>query len=469
MNVCIVTSKHVSYNPRVVKEADALSSAGHDVTVVTVCNNCAQAALDEGIMATRSWRLLTVNYRKQGFLETFRWLWFGIRQRLFSDYFTGITLGFGLAERGQGREYPELRRLACSLKADLYIAHHAECLGAAYAAARKHDARFAFDAEDFHSGMFAAPITEYVPAEFDLRKLLEESDHRPKGAEQRRIEYLERKYLPHCDHMTAASDGIGEAYSLKYDLPCPTTILNVFPLEKLPKHDKVANQAQDSIHHSPFTIHSLQGSIHHSPFTIHKLYWYSQVIGPGRGLEEAVQALALLVTPCELHLRGMPLPGFVEQLTALAVSLGVGERLIIHPPCPPDDLIAEAARYDVGLALENSVELNRLICVTNKIFTYMNAGLAIIATDTPGQRGIMAQAPDAGLSCRMNDVESLAMAVNRLLESPELLTSFRKESRRAAEERFNWRVESDTLVRLVGTNHKSFNAKTPRHRDAKNV
>lgn len=48
MNICIVTSKHISYNPRVVKEADALTKAGHTVIVVTVCNHREQALLDEG-------------------------------------------------------------------------------------------------------------------------------------------------------------------------------------------------------------------------------------------------------------------------------------------------------------------------------------------------------------------------------------------------------------------------------------
>jgi glycosyltransferase involved in cell wall biosynthesis len=179
------------------------------------------------------------------------------------------------------------------------------------------------------------------------------------------------------------------------------------------------------------------------------LYWYSQVIGPGRGLEDAVNALALLERPCELHLRGSSLPGYDEQLTTLAAKLGVIDSLFIHPPCPPDDLIREAARYDIGLALENTVELNRLICVTNKIFTYMNAGLAIVASDTPGQRGIMAQAPDAGLVCRMNDAESLAAAVNSLISDPNRLKEMQKASRLAAENRFNWEIESRKLLKMM--------------------
>ncbi len=451
MKICIVTFRHISYNPRVVKEADTLTFIGHDVSVVTVCNNSAQTILDDVIMASRTWRLLTIKSRKQGDIEMFRWLLTGIRQRLFVNYLSSITLECGVAERAQGREYPELRRIACSVKADFYIAHHAECLGAAYAAAKQHNARFAFDAEDFHSGMFASSMSDSLPNELKIKKLLEQSERQHKCAEQKRIEYLERKYLPLCDYITAASDGIGEAYAIKYNLPLPTTILNVFPLETLSvRTDEPVDGAKDFIHHSPFTIHdpqTLKSKIEN--LKPKKLYWYSQVIGPGRGLEEAVEALALLQHPCELHLRGTSSEPFVTELTRLATKLGVQDRLFFYPPCSPDDLIAEAAQYDIGLALENTVEMNRLICVTNKIFTYMNAGLAIIATDTIGQRGIMAQAPDVGLLCRMNDAESLAAAINCLLESPELFVKCRLASRRAAEERFNWEVESGVVVGLI--------------------
>lgn len=426
MNICIVTSKHVSYNPRVVKEADALSAAGHAVTVVTVCNHHEQARLDEGVMATRGWRLLTVNSRRQGVGERCRWLWMALRQRLFAKVLSRFTLRCGIAERAAGREFPELRRLAGTVAADLYIAHHAEALGAAWAAARRHGARFAFDAEDFHSGMFSpvpAPPAG-APLEESVRQLLAIAAGQPKGREQRCVEFLEQTYLPRCDYLTAASDGIGLAYALKYGLPRPTTILNVFPLGNTESDVTVARQP------SP-------------PF---KLYWYSQVIGPGRGLETAVEALPLLAAPCELHLRGTAQPDYVAQLQERAAELEVAGRLFLHPPCPPDDLVREAARYDIGLALENAVELNRLICVTNKIFTYLNAGLAVVASDTPGQAGIMAQIPQAGAVCRMNDAQSLAAAVNGLVAAPGKLAEARRAARRAAEERFCWEREAEKLV-----------------------
>jgi len=425
---------HVSYNPRVVKEADALSAAGHEVTVVTVCNNRDQALLDKGVMAKRTWQLLTVNCRKQGLVERWRWLRFALRQRFHTILLESLTPRLGIAERALCREYPELHALARSVPADLYIAHHAGTLGAAWSASHRHGGRFAFDAEDFHSQMFNAPAMSILDGHGSVRQLLAASEDQPKNAEQRRIEYLERKYLRRCDYITAASDGIGEAYAIKYGLQRPTTILNVFPLE--PDSGRLVD------------LHDSLGAELSAVAPI-RLYWYSQVIGPGRGLEEAVTALSLLRVPCELHLRGSAQADFVEKLLSLASRLGVLDRVRLHPPCPPDSLIEAASCNDIGLTLENGVELNRLLCVTNKLFTYMNAGLAIVATDTPGQRDIMNQAPEAGRLCRMNDAVSLADAITQLLEGPQDLRRAQWASRAAAEARFNWEMESKKLLELV--------------------
>lgn len=425
MKICSVSSKHISYNPRVLKEADALAEAGHAVTVVTVCNHREQALLDERLMLSRRWQLLTVSYRRTGVRERILWLTSALRQRLF-QLLDVVTHRCGIAEHAQGREFPELKRLACSVRADLYIAHHVEALGAAWAAARRHGARFAFDAEDFHSGMYAAPPLVEMAGGLDetVAKLLAATEQLTKSRGEQRIEYLERKYLPRCDYLTAASDGISIAYALKYRLPRPTTILNVFPLEEI---------NTTSCHPSP-TL---------------RLYWCSQVIGPGRGLEEAVRALPLLDALCELHLRGTQQAEFSARLQELAAGLSVGGQLFFHPPCPPEELVAEAASYDIGLALETGKEFNNLLAVSNKLFTYLNAGLAVVATDTPGQAGIMAQIPETGVICRMNDVPSLAAGINALIAAPERLASAREAARRAAVEIFSWTAESTKYDQLV--------------------
>src|SRR6185503_16392202 len=88
--------------------------------------------------------------------EKWKWLFFAMRQRIFL-LLSRITYKFGIAERAMERAFDGLVDLACREKADLYIAHHAEALGAGYKAAHRNKAVFGFDAEDFHTGMNESP------------------------------------------------------------------------------------------------------------------------------------------------------------------------------------------------------------------------------------------------------------------------------------------------------------------------
>ncbi|MDQ6610363.1 MAG: hypothetical protein M3Y85_11140, partial [Bacteroidota bacterium] len=51
--ICIVTTRHISYNPRVLKEADAFFKKGYAVSVVTINNHNDQNKFDQKLMSTR--------------------------------------------------------------------------------------------------------------------------------------------------------------------------------------------------------------------------------------------------------------------------------------------------------------------------------------------------------------------------------------------------------------------------------
>src|SRR6185437_308034 len=148
--ICIVTTRHISYNPRVLKEADTLHALGYRVTVVTINNHAGQSQFDDKLMQSRQWTLKTVNFRRTVPAEKRKWLRLSLKQRFF-HLLSRITLRFGIAERTAEKSFDDLAALAKSDRADFYIAHHAEALGAASFAARANDTRFGFDAEDFHT------------------------------------------------------------------------------------------------------------------------------------------------------------------------------------------------------------------------------------------------------------------------------------------------------------------------------
>jgi glycosyltransferase involved in cell wall biosynthesis len=226
----------------------------------------------------------------------------------------------------------------------------------------------------------------------------------------------------------ASSEGIADEVARRYGVRRPTVVHNVFPTE-------AARGA------------GLESARDGSPGL--SLYWYSQVIGAGRGLEDAVIALSMLPEPASLHLRGESDPQFVPRLLALAAERGVRDRVHLLPPAPADELVALAAQHDVGLALEIPDTLNRALCVTNKLFTYLAAGVAVAATDTPGQRRIIEQCDDAGFLYPPGDAAALAAGIARWAESRERLAAAREDARRSALERFSWERERLALLAAV--------------------
>ena len=311
-----------------------------------------------------------------------------------------------LVDRALHYVVPELARAAGREPADLFIAHNLAALPAAAAAARRHGARLGFDAEDFHRGQYA----------------------QPEGLDYALTCWAEERYVPACDYVTAASEGIAAAYADALGIPLPSTIDNVFPLS-----DREA------------VVPELEGEKAEGTRT---LYWFSQTIGPGRGLEDALAALPLLDADVHLALRGRWADGYEAAFLGRAEALGVRDRVRWLAPVPPGQLVARTARHDVGLALEQPQTRNREVCVTNKIFTYLLAGIPAVATDTEGQRRICAHAPDATRLVRPGDVDGLAEAVRALLTEGE---AARAAAERAATERFNWERERERFLQVVRT------------------
>ena len=407
IRVCLVTTGHPSTNPRLVKEADALVEAGYDVRVVAAKFwRWADAA--DAAFQSRPW---PVEYVSFGEMASGReGAWPRVRHRIAREAATRTRpqrLPAVVLDRAVHYVTPELRRRAAAVPADLYIAHNLGALPAAAAAARRHGARLGFDAEDFHRG--------------ELR------DTPENAARRALVAAVEDRYLPRCDYVTAASDGIADAYASAVGIERPTTILNVFPL------------AERDVEVAPDELAA------EVPAGARSLHWFSQTIGPNRGLEDAVRALPLLPDDVVLSLRGGWAEGYEHDLRSLAASLGVDHRLRALPHCRPDEVVRRAAQHDVGLALELGETPNRDLCVTNKLFTYLLAGLPAAATSTAGQRGVCTEVPEATRLYEAGDVEGLASALHELLGDPRA----RAAALRAGSQRFNWDAERQRFLDVV--------------------
>lgn len=402
--ICLITTGQPSTNPRLVKEADALSEAGYGVHVIATRFKKWASEADKEFLQ-RPW---SVSWCQFGEMASGpNWLWMRLRKRLSSfivdkaGYVEAITL------RAFHYVIPELTRLALKEPADLYIAHNLGALPAAAKAAAYHTALLGFDAEDYHRGEFGE--ASYSDPYFPM------------------CQWVEERYMKQCDYVTAASDGIADAYKEVLSIDRPATVLNVFPLSE---RETCVSQAE------------LKREKHAGTYSI---YWFSQTIGPDRGLEDALDALTVLDENIHLYLRGQWAPGYEEAFMNRAARHGVGHRIHALPPVLPAELITRTMQHDVGLSLEQRSPPNRDLCLSNKFFTYLMAGIPFVATNTRAQCTMGNQIAEAVRIYTPGDILGLAQAIRTLVGNVQA----REAAYAYGTGRYNWDIEKERFLAEV--------------------
>jgi hypothetical protein len=401
--ICLVSPGHVASNPRLVKEADALHEAGYNVHVVAGWYYPAWDDADREIYDRAPWDRTIVFH-----LTGPRVLWAKLRRNWARRRLTrSANPSLALAMRAQHGATSLLAAAAKRVEADLYIGH---CLAGLAAAAQAAEARgkpYAFDAEDFHGAE-----TEYAMADPALAKA---------------TRLIEGRLLPGCRHITAASPLIGQAYADEYGIPLPRTLLNVFPRAEAPETPRHASPSGQTP----------------------RLYWFSQTIGEGRGLEALVIALGQMTTACELHLRGLPAAGFLEKLQRIGHAAGFHARIQFHPTASAHQMARLASEYDLGLSLEQTTPRNRDLCLTNKIFTYLLGGVPVALSPTTAQRALQDSLGDAAFVLDLAQPKEAAAQLDAFFADRARLVRARAAAWQLGQDRFNWDFEKSALLDVV--------------------
>ncbi|HLZ87972.1 MAG TPA: glycosyltransferase [Puia sp.] len=409
--IVILTTGQPSTNPRMVKEVEALREAGE--TIIVFYSYWAAWALpaDEELLARHPgvFRMVGGSPGK----DRLSWL----LTRLF--YKMAFRLGGRVPffrQYALARTTRSLEKAALRERADLFIAHNLGSLPAAVKAARKWGAAVGFDAEDYHRGEF----------------------ERPEGPRYRYTAYVEETFMPACDYLTAASPLIAEAYEKILGGKRLTVVNNVFSRDYLQPERRSTGRGL-------------------------RLFWFSQTVGPDRGLELIVRAIALLP---EYEIRFDIAGACSDAYKALLTGFTNGkDYLEFIPPVSPDRLFPLSAGYDIGMAAEVPHSENRDRCLTNKLFTYLLAGNGILASSTSAQRRFMEENPGIGYVYDAADARDLAACLSRLYTDRALLEDCRRRSRALGADRYNWETEKLVFLEQIAPSLKK-NEKDPDHRPA---
>ncbi len=173
---------------------------------------------------------------------------------------------------------------------------------------------------------------------------------------------------------------------------------------------------------------------------------YQSSVGPGRFHEDVLLAAehadgALI----SIRMAGIDVAG----LRAVVSVRGLGERVEVLEPAPPDRLVEALHGFEVGLIINRPVTANDELTLPNKVFEYMMAGLAVVTPALP-VLGAFVEREGVGLTFPPGDAAALGRAIARLASDGALLQRLRSSARRAAVETYNAEVQAPALARAWG-------------------
>ena len=397
--IVIVTTGQPAANPRVLKEYKALKREGYRVKVLYTYSAKWSFKIDEekfnaGKLIKNDFVLVggnPFNKKITYFFSRFSFKLLSIVARVIPLFFfkkiSFVRSSFYLWI--YAKKHP----------ADIYIAHYLGALPAAISAAAKYKSAVIFDAEDFHRGE-----EPYYPKQ--IKDVIE----------------MENRLLQKVNAIITSSPLISNAYQHLYPSKKVVTVRNVFSKKYL-QTDK--NEEEQKL----------------------KLFWFSQNIGPNRGLEVIVDALNTMDEPVTLTLLGnIRNKAYVQNLL---LGSKYPDRICFIDPVNPEEIFSIAASFDVGLAAEIPYCENRDICLTNKIFTYLSAGLCIVASDTLAQKDFIYTYPSTGLVYKHDNAAQLAEIIRKLYYDRNFLADCKKNSSAVAASTLNWETESNLLVQSI--------------------
>jgi hypothetical protein len=402
--IVLLTGNPLSTNPRVIKEAAALTKEGYEVRVLGAWSTEQGVEADKNLAAQCECAFVPLLPPDTSGGKLHRLVQSAARKSA-----PWSRWSFGLMPCA-------LARAARRFEPQLAIAHSEAALFAALALHRR-GCKVGVDMEDWFS--------EDLPPEAR------------RGRPVALLRRAERGLLRCASHATCTTEAMADALVRAYGCPRPERIYNVFPSPVLPQQLELRDRSSAS--------KSLNGTSSRGR-AVRSIHWFSQTIGPGRGLEDLFGAAESLPDEWEIHLRGTA--GRYEEWLASVIPAPVRHKVFVHAPVPAAELAERIAEHDIGFAGETASIRSRDLTATNKMFQYLQSGLAVLASETAGQREVAALAGSAVHLFRADDTEDLATKLGELTHNTALLREGRERARFAAQE-LCWEKEQQRFLKLV--------------------
>lgn len=273
---------------------------------------------------------------------------------------------------------------------------------------------------------FIISVIKRIPLIYDTHELWSESEHESYPSCVFKIAYWIEKYFARkANYVITVSDSIKDYLRVYFNNPNLETVRNI------PSYT----------HQDSADLNDKKSGVEGTVPT----FIFAGSIDRKRGLNTILQSLGLIG---DLEYKFLFL---VDELTGNEIVRQAGryelkDRVIIEKVVPQDKLIEHLSHADIGVhAIENSC-LNHEYCLPNKIFEYINAGLAILCTDVK-EMSQLVHTYDIGMTFRSSDVLDLAEKMRSLLNDKKNIKKYKSNAQKLSKAH-SWEEEYKKLKKI---------------------
>ncbi|MEZ5552618.1 MAG: glycosyltransferase [Pseudomonadales bacterium] len=286
-----------------------------------------------------------------------------------------------------------------------------------------------------------------VPLIYDAHELYPEQ--RSFSRAQRAIcSEAEKLLIGKADLVFAVNESIADEMATRYSIDKPVVLTNA--IDPHPTFN-------------PNERHDLLRQKLQLP-TTRKLLLLQGGFSPHRNLNELVAAMRRVRT-ADINLVMMGFGEYGELLKATAAKLDLlNKNVHFLPAVPQSELLQHSASADLGIIPYPHVDLNSYYCTPNKLFEFIQAGLPILANDSPELRRFVVE-NDFGMVHGMPNPPAIANAIDIAFE--RLSTATWKDNLMSSRSNFSWKIQDSVYIaridELLTTNQLSRGSSKAHH------
>lgn len=237
------------------------------------------------------------------------------------------------------------------------------------------------------------------------------------------VGWVEKKLMPRAAATITTTDARAKFFARAYRIPRPLVLQNRPRFTQAPRGDRIRRELGLT---EPWPVVVYQGGLQQ-----------------GRGLENLVAAAAGVENAYFVFIGGGRLAAPLEEQ---ARELGLAERVRFIPTVSLEALPSYTASADIGVQPILNTCLNHLTTDSNKLFEYMMGGLAVVASNLPEIRRIVTE-HDFGLLVPPGAQDRLVEALRRLAGDEKERARLAGNALHAARH-LNWDEQEEKLVGL---------------------